>query len=130
VDMLTQCLRQRGEVLLVGHVELDHRHRLGQPVDDPPGDPQRPAEVRYDDRRALLLGDPGDLEADRGVHRHPRDQDALALENAHDSLSLDRCSLQWPMPRPPSTGITAPVTYAAPGEASQVTAAATSSVLA
>ena len=34
---------------------------------------------------------------------------------------------QWPMPRPPSTGITAPVTYAAPGEASQTTAEATSS---
>ena len=31
------------------------------------------------------------------------------------------------MPRPPSTGITAPVTYAAPGDASQTTAAATSS---
>src|SRR5688500_1344562 len=34
---------------------------------------------------------------------------------------------QWPIPRPPSTGSTAPVMYAAPGEARKVTAAATSS---
>ena len=41
----------------------------------------------------------------------------------HDSLVR---VVQWPMPRPPSTGMTAPVTYAAPSEASQVTAPATS----
>ena len=33
---------------------------------------------------------------------------------------------QWPMPRPPSTGMTAPVTYAAESDASHVTAPATS----
>ena len=34
---------------------------------------------------------------------------------------------QWPMPRPPSTGMTAPVMYAASSEARKRTAAATSS---
>ena len=34
---------------------------------------------------------------------------------------------QWPMPRPPSTGMTAPVTYAAASEPSHCTTDATSS---
>ena len=36
----------------------------------------------------LLLRDPRHREADRGVHRHARDQDPLAVQNAHVVVPL------------------------------------------
>ena len=104
-------------MLLVGDVELEHRRLGRQPLGDPPGDAERPAEVGDQHRRALLLGDLRGREADRGVQRDAGDQDPLAVEDAHAVVLLlvVRCHVgiaavaQWPMPRPPSTGMTAPV---------------------
>ncbi len=52
-----------------------------------------------------FLRDPRHVEGDRGVGEHAGDQDPLAVEYAHRRVLLR----QWPMPRPPSTGMTAPV---------------------
>ena len=100
VDVLAHQVGQPGEVLVVGDVELEHRRLGRQPLGDPLGDAQRPAEVRDQHGRALLLRDPRHGEADGGVHRHAGDQDPLAVEN---------CPCQCPIPSPPSTGMTAPV---------------------
>jgi hypothetical protein len=99
VDVLAQPVGQRRQVLGVGHVELDDRRLLRQPLGDPLAQRERPAVVGQDDGGALLLGDPRHREGDRLLGQHARDEDLLALQNAH----------QCPIPSPPSTGTTAPV---------------------
>src|SRR5690606_17209981 len=124
------ALGERVQVLLVGHVQLDDRRGLRQPLRDPFHQPE-PAVAGEHDLRTLLLRHLGDVEAQRGVGDDTGDEQALALEESHGSLPIVVwCSGQWPMPRPPSTGMTAPVTYPAPSEPSHVTAEATSSGLA
>src|SRR5690242_19754013 len=104
-------------MLVIGDVELDDRRLLGQPLGDPLAQRQRPPEVGQDDGGALLLRDPRGGERDRGLGQHARDQDLLAVENAH----------QCPIPSPPSTGTRAPVMYAAASLARNRTTPATSS---
>ena len=82
VQVLRDPLGQRSELALVGHVELEHGRRVGQP----PGDPlhqAEPAEPGQHDPRALLLGDARDVERDRRVGENPGDQDPLAVQDAH-----------------------------------------------
>jgi hypothetical protein len=81
--VLTHLVGEAGEVALVGDVELEHRRLLRQPLGDALGDPERPAEVGDQHRGALLLRDPRRGEADRAVHRHAGDEDALAVEDSH-----------------------------------------------
>src|SRR5262249_45340221 len=104
---------------------------------------------------ALLLGHPRRGERDRRVGDDPGDEQPLPLDDPQGALVLPqrvpfliRCRLadpaavadppvgpagapraraQCPMPRPPSTGMTAPVMYAAASPARNVTTAATSS---
>ena len=83
VDVLADRVGEAGEVVVVGHVELQHGRFGRQPLGDPPGDAERAAEVGDQHGRALLLRDPGDREADRAVHGDAGDQDPLAVENAH-----------------------------------------------
>jgi hypothetical protein len=103
--LVAHAVGEGGEVLCAGDVELHDRCRLGQSPRGPTGQPHHPAERREDDLRALLLREPRHMEGDRLVGQHPRDEDALALEESHAMPSLRQC----PMPRPPSTGMTAPV---------------------
>src|SRR5205814_8465121 len=93
-------------------------------------------------RRAGLLGKPRRAEGDRLLGDDAGDQQPLAGQQSRQNgppLRLLHHALvalaplgalghdQWPMPTPPSTGMTAPVTYPAASLASQVTATATSS---
>ena len=70
---------KRGQVLLVLHVELQQRRRLGQPVGDALDQPH-PVEPGQHQLGARLLRDLRDVERDRRVGDDPRDEDALALE--------------------------------------------------
>jgi hypothetical protein len=119
------------ELCLVGDVQLDDRRALRQSLRDPFDEPH-PAEAGEHDLRALLLRHLRDVEAQRGVGDHTGDEQSLAVEQSHGCLPGRGNGIrdQWPMPRPPSTGMTAPVTYPAPSEPSQVTAEAISSALA
>ena len=94
-------LGQRVELIRVGHVQLDHRRRLRQPLGDPLHQAE-PAEPGEHHRRALLLRDPGHVERDRGVGEHPGDQDPLAVQDSHLALSAPG-PLSGPCPgrRPP-----------------------------
>jgi hypothetical protein len=56
VHVLADLVRQRGEVLVAGHVELDHRRFLRQPLGDPL-DQRQPAEAGEHHGGAGLLGD-------------------------------------------------------------------------
>ena len=119
VDVLADQVGQPLEVLGVGDVELDHR-RLGSGsrLGDPLGDAERPAEVRDQHGRALLLRDlratakPIEVSIVTPATR-------IRLPSRMPMSSSPSCRVvrlvggrvgQWPMPRPPSTGITAPVT--------------------
>jgi hypothetical protein len=77
---------QRGEVLIAGHVELEHGRRRGQPLRDPLHQAE-PPEAGQHDGRALLLGNPRDVKRDRGVRDDPGDQDPLARQDSHPSLT-------------------------------------------
>ena len=88
VDMLGQALSQSVEVLLVGHVELDHLRRCGQPPGDGLGDLHGASERGQHDLGALLLRDLRDMEGDRAVHEDARDEELLAFENAHVSTFI------------------------------------------
>ena len=79
VHVLTHPVGQRVQVLLVLHVELDHRRRLRQPLGDPL-DEAHPAEAGQHDGGALFLGDLGRVERDRRVGDHTGDEQALTLE--------------------------------------------------
>ena len=108
ITSVTRSAR-RVEVLLVLHVELEQRRLLGQPVGDALDQPH-PVETGEHQFGAGLLGDLGDVERDRRVGDDPRDEDALAFEKScHVQVLLSFVTMsQWPMPMPPSTGITAP----------------------
>ena len=97
---------KRVEVLLVLHVELEQRRLLRQPVGDAL-DQLHPVETGEHQFRTGLLRDLGDVECDRRVRDDPRDEDPLAFENACH-IQILFWKLQWPMPMPPSTGMTAP----------------------
>jgi hypothetical protein len=104
VDVLAHAVRESVEVLGVAGVELDDRWGLRQPLRDRLGDPHGAAERREHHLGTLLLRDARHVERDRGVHQDSGHEDALAVEQSHLPVLL-----QWPMPRPPSTGTTAPV---------------------
>ena len=108
VDVLADLIGQTGQVLVVGDIEFEQRRFGVEPLDDSPGQAQRPSEVGDQDGGALALGDLGHPVGDRGVHGHARDQDVLALQDSHSVPFLSARMPQWPMPRPPSTGMTAP----------------------
>ena len=101
------------EALGVLDVELQQRSRLRQPGDDA-GDQLHPVIAGADDLRAGFLRHPGDVESDRGVGDDPVTRMRLpSRKPAMEVLSsfagrLSRAAGQWPMPIPPSTGITAP----------------------
>ena len=74
------------EVLVAGHVQLEHRRRRGQPLGDPLHQAE-PPEAGQHDGRALLLRHPRHVERDRGVRDDPGDQDPLARQDSHPSLT-------------------------------------------
>lgn len=78
-DHLGDTLTERGQVLLVLHVELQQRCRVGQPVGDAL-DELHPVEAGEHQLGALLLGDLRDVERDGRVGDDPGDQDPLAFE--------------------------------------------------
>ena len=128
-----QLLGQGGKLVVVGDVKLQHlRHRI-ELAHCATGDPDRPRQVGDDDPCTLLLGDLSHLERNRGVHRHAGDEDGASFKKPHgDVLPVDGdgCTwCQWPMPSPPSTGITAPEMYPAGSETRNRTAATTSSTV-
>jgi hypothetical protein len=82
---------QRFQLGGVGHVQLEHGRRLGQPFGDPLHQGEAPEPGQHQGR-ALLLGDPRHVEGDRGVGQHSGDQDPLAVQDAH------RCSLRQVRP--------------------------------
>ena len=83
VGVLADAIGQGVEVLAVRHVELDQRRGLRQPAGDRRRDLHLPPERRQDDVRALLLGQPGHVEGDRGVREDPGDQQRPAVEQTH-----------------------------------------------
>ena len=105
-EALNELVGEPVEVALIGHVELEHRCRLRQPPGYPRRDAEASPEAREHNGCALLLRESGDREGDRGLREHTRDEQALALNDSWHG----RPSFQWPIPRPPSTGMTAPVT--------------------
>ena len=92
-----------GEMIIVGDIDLEQGWYRVELFDHPPGEAHRSTEVRHDHVGALGLSDPGHVETNRGIQRDARYQDVFTLQNSHAPSS------QWPMPRPPSTGISAPV---------------------
>ncbi len=88
VDVLAQQVGQPLEVLLVGDVELEHRAGSGSRLTIRLVMPSARPKLEIRTVRALLLGDAGDREADRAVHRDAGDQDPLAVENAHAAPSV------------------------------------------
>src|SRR5690606_22024049 len=123
-----KLVSRAGQVLRVGHVQLDELGGLVHAGDHPARQTDRPAGGGDHDGGPLALGDVRDGIRNGGVHGHSGDQDVLALEQAHGVPFVCRGSGQWPIPRPPSTGMTAPETYPAASLATKSTAAATSSV--
>jgi hypothetical protein len=79
--MRTDLVGQPGQVLGVGDVQLDQRRRLGQPLGDPLDQRQPPVPGEHDGG-ALLLGQPGHRERDRGVGDDAGDQQTLAGEQS------------------------------------------------
>ena len=80
-ELLADDVLQAGQVLVVGHVQLDDLGGLGQLPGDALGQ-GGPGEGGEDDLGALLLGQLGGVEGDGGLHQHTGDQDALAVENS------------------------------------------------
>ncbi len=85
--MLGDAVGQRVQLVLVGHVELDDRCGLGQPLRDPLHETHA-AEPGEHDLRALFLGDLGGVEGQRGVGDHSGDQQPLAVEQSHGVPSV------------------------------------------
>ncbi|GAA4812709.1 hypothetical protein GCM10023200_58110 [Actinomycetospora chlora] len=85
VDVLAHLVGQAVEVLLVLHVQLDHRRLLRQPLRDAL-DQRQPPEAGEHDGGAGLLGGLRRVEGDRGVGDDPGDQDPLALEQVAHCL--------------------------------------------
>ena len=83
VDVLAQLIGKGGEVVGVGHVELDDRHGRRQTPGDPARERHGSAERRQDDVRTFLLSKTRHVEGDRLVGEHARDQQALAFEDSH-----------------------------------------------
>ena len=82
VELAADVAGQRGEVVLVGHVELDDLH-VGrrEPLGGALGEAHHPAERAEHHLGALLLREPSGREGDRGVVEDAGDEDALALEH-------------------------------------------------
>ena len=106
-DHLGDPVGEAGQVLVVLHVEFEQRCRLREPVHDP-FDQIHSLEPGAHDLSARFLSDPGDVKRNRRIGDDPRDEDALSFEKpCHISPFLPN-GRQWPIPMPPSTGITAP----------------------
>src|SRR5690606_33719456 len=112
VDVLGDPVGEGVEVLVVGDVQFENRRGFGQPLSDPLHE-REPTVSREDHGGPLLLAQPCHVEGGGGGGQDAGDQDAFAFEN---SRALSRSwtggwcgQSQWPMPRPPSTGMTAPV---------------------
>ena len=100
VHVLTELVGQPGQVVVVGHVDLEQRRHRIQLLDHPrrsgssPGRSWRPRPWRL--RACATRATWKPIDASRVGSG---DQDGLAVEDAH----------QCPIPSPPSTGIRAPV---------------------
>ncbi len=120
VDVAFEALGQSREVLFVRRIEFDDARGHGQALGDDLGDLHLPAEAREDDLGSLFLRDLRGGEGDRRLREHTGDEDALSLKNSHCGpfsvqysanairRAAEEVGCQCPMPRPPSTGMTAP----------------------
>ena len=88
-----QLLRDRGEVLGLVDVELEHVGGLREALGRALGQAPRPAEARQHDLRAGLLGAASDLPRDRVFGDHAGDQQLLVVE--HHRASRQTTTL-WP----------------------------------
>ena len=77
-----------GDVLGVGHVELEHRRRRRQLAGRALGERQPPAGAGQHDLGALRLGQLGHAEGQRGVGEDAGDDDPLAVEEPHGASTL------------------------------------------
>jgi hypothetical protein len=91
VGVLAHPPGERGQVLGVGHVQLDDGRLGRQPAGDRLGEAELAAEGGQDDLRALLLRQPGDVERDRPVREDPGDEELLAVEQTHEVTSVRWC---------------------------------------
>ena len=111
---LPHAVGERRQVIGVRDVELDDRSLRGQPTRDDLREAELAAERGEHHLGALLLREARDVERDRAVGQDAGDEELLALSRPMVvSSSCEGSEGQWPMPRPPSTGSTAPVMYAA-----------------
>src|SRR4029453_17463856 len=112
-QMLSQLCWQARQMIVVRHVDFEQQGNRIELLEHPGRQAQGPGEVGDHDRCSLALGDLGHVEADGGVECDAGNKDVLALEYAHRCPFCRRkrgaVVAQWPMPRPPSTGMSAPV---------------------